>query len=122
MWTPVKLNDGTSFPYGFGWFITDINGHKLIAHGGGLPGCKREGLNACGQQSSVVEVPHRTEHHSVVTFFPFKNDEHPKGVGIFFHMAAIDFTESEKLAEIKSDFFKRPLALSLLFSCPSMEP
>ena len=38
MWTPVKLNDGITVPYGFGWEITDINGHRQIGHGGGLPG------------------------------------------------------------------------------------
>jgi len=38
MWTPIKLNDGTPVPYGFGWEIADINGHTQIGHGGGLPG------------------------------------------------------------------------------------
>ena len=37
MWTPVKLNDGSTVPYGFGWDITDINGHKRIGHGGDPP-------------------------------------------------------------------------------------
>ena len=26
MWTPVKLNDGSTYPYGFGWRIDSING------------------------------------------------------------------------------------------------
>ena len=38
MWTPVKLNDGTTHPYGFGWLLNDTHGHKTISHGGGLPG------------------------------------------------------------------------------------
>jgi len=38
MWTPVKLKNGTTHPYGFGWFIDNIQGHRCVRHGGGLPG------------------------------------------------------------------------------------
>src|SRR6266581_5537138 len=38
MWTPVKLNNGTTYPYGFGWFLHDIRGHKIIEHGGSWQG------------------------------------------------------------------------------------
>lgn len=38
MWTPVKLNDGVTKPYGFGWSIADVRGHKLIEHGGAWQG------------------------------------------------------------------------------------
>jgi CubicO group peptidase (beta-lactamase class C family) len=34
MWTPVKLNDGTTYPYGFAWRIREVNGHRLIQHDG----------------------------------------------------------------------------------------
>src|SRR4030095_12392585 len=30
MWTPTKLNDGTSYPYGFGWRLDDYKGQKNI--------------------------------------------------------------------------------------------
>ncbi|MES2319678.1 MAG: serine hydrolase domain-containing protein [Pseudomonadota bacterium] len=33
-WTPVKLNDGTTAPYGYGWQLAPRNGHRSIAHGG----------------------------------------------------------------------------------------
>jgi hypothetical protein len=36
--TPVKLTDGKTYPYGFGWFINDVRGRKLIEHGGGWQG------------------------------------------------------------------------------------
>jgi len=42
MWTPVKLNDGTSFPYGFGWELGSFRGHKLVHHGGGMSGFRAE--------------------------------------------------------------------------------
>jgi CubicO group peptidase (beta-lactamase class C family) len=35
MWTPVKLNNGTSVPYGFGWAIDEQNGHRYVDHCGG---------------------------------------------------------------------------------------
>lgn len=38
MWTPVKLNDGKDHPYGFGWELATVGGHKVVRHGGSLPG------------------------------------------------------------------------------------
>ena len=34
MWSPVKLNDGSIYPYGFGWRIDSIQGKKIIEHNG----------------------------------------------------------------------------------------
>ena len=38
MWTPVKLNNGTTSSYGFGWELGEIRNHKQVNHGGSLPG------------------------------------------------------------------------------------
>jgi len=38
MWSPVKLNSGETYPYGFGWRITPVNGHRLLGHGGAWQG------------------------------------------------------------------------------------
>jgi len=38
MWMPVTLTDGTTYPYGFGWDVTSMNGHRLIEHGGAWQG------------------------------------------------------------------------------------
>jgi CubicO group peptidase (beta-lactamase class C family) len=39
MWTPVKLNDGSSAPYGFGWGLRKTDsGHRVIEHGGAWQG------------------------------------------------------------------------------------
>ncbi|MEK6321433.1 MAG: serine hydrolase [Acidobacteriota bacterium] len=38
MWTPVKLNNGTTHPYGFGWELESVGGHRQVHHGGSLPG------------------------------------------------------------------------------------
>lgn len=38
IWTPVKLNDGSSYPYGFGWRLDDYDGRKNIGHSGSTAG------------------------------------------------------------------------------------
>ena len=38
MWTPVKLNDGKTRKYGFGWNVDTLEGHKNIGHGGSTSG------------------------------------------------------------------------------------
>jgi CubicO group peptidase (beta-lactamase class C family) len=40
MWTPVKLNDGKTHPYGFGWALGSVRGHRMIEHGGAWQGFK----------------------------------------------------------------------------------
>lgn len=40
MWTPVRLADGTTFPYGFGWFLSEQRGFRSIEHGGSWQGFK----------------------------------------------------------------------------------
>jgi CubicO group peptidase (beta-lactamase class C family) len=34
MWAAVRLNDSTTHPYGFGWFVDERRGHRLISHAG----------------------------------------------------------------------------------------
>ncbi len=38
MWTPVKLNNGQTPKYGFGWFLDTVEGHRNIGHGGSTSG------------------------------------------------------------------------------------
>ncbi|HKE59124.1 MAG TPA: serine hydrolase domain-containing protein [Pyrinomonadaceae bacterium] len=38
MWTPVRLNNNRTSDYGFGWSLSQINGHRLIEHGGAWQG------------------------------------------------------------------------------------
>lgn len=38
MWTPVRLADGSTRPYGFGWSLSPTNGVRTVSHAGGLPG------------------------------------------------------------------------------------
>ena len=41
-WAPVKLNSGNTHPYGFGWELAPVAGHKQINHGGSLPGFRAQ--------------------------------------------------------------------------------
>ena len=36
--TPYTLANGESTGYGYGWFISDLRGHRCIEHGGGING------------------------------------------------------------------------------------
>lgn len=38
MWSATTLKDGTTVPYGFGWTIESLYGHREIDTNGGLPG------------------------------------------------------------------------------------
>ncbi|MCC2957207.1 beta-lactamase family protein [Massilia sp. IC2-477] len=37
-WTPVTLKGGATHPYGFGWDLAPLNGHRRIAHNGSWQG------------------------------------------------------------------------------------
>jgi CubicO group peptidase (beta-lactamase class C family) len=39
-WAPVRLNDGATYPYGFGWGVFNQRGHLRIAHTGSWQGFK----------------------------------------------------------------------------------
>ncbi len=34
----MRLNNGQTYPYGFGWFLNEARGRRLIEHGGGWQG------------------------------------------------------------------------------------
>jgi CubicO group peptidase (beta-lactamase class C family) len=38
MWTPLRLNDGKTHEYGFGWFLSPLKGHQNIGHSGTTSG------------------------------------------------------------------------------------
>jgi CubicO group peptidase (beta-lactamase class C family) len=39
-WTPVRLNDGATYPYGFGWYLLPQRDQRRIAHTGSWQGFK----------------------------------------------------------------------------------
>jgi hypothetical protein len=38
MWQPVRLNNGSTYPYGFGWHVENWGGHRVVWHDGVMPG------------------------------------------------------------------------------------
>jgi D-alanyl-D-alanine carboxypeptidase len=38
MWTPLTFSNGKTYPYGFGFRLSEVRGHKLIAHSGQTAG------------------------------------------------------------------------------------
>ena len=54
MWTPVKLNSGATHPYGFGWELEPIAGHKQTSHGGSLPGFRSQLARFVDDKLTVV--------------------------------------------------------------------
>jgi len=54
MWTPVKLNNGSTYTYGFGWELDSIASHKQIHHGGSLPGFRSQFARFVDDRVSVI--------------------------------------------------------------------
>lgn len=59
MWTPVKLNDGSNAPYGFGWRIQKESGHRILDHGGAWQGFTSYIARYPDDQLSVVTFCNR---------------------------------------------------------------
>ena len=54
MWTPVKLNNGTSYPHGFGWQLDSLNGRRAVHHGGGGPGARTKFARFVDERLTII--------------------------------------------------------------------
>lgn len=54
MWTPIKLKDGSTASYGFGWFIDEVNGHRRVYHYGSQPGFKTMFVRYLDEKLTVI--------------------------------------------------------------------
>ncbi len=54
MWAPIKLSDGRTHPYGFGWAVRQVNGRRLIEHGGAWQGFKAQISRFVDDDLSVI--------------------------------------------------------------------
>lgn len=61
MWTPVKLNDGHTQGYGFGWSLAEVRGHHLIEHGGSWQGFKSFIARYVNDKVTVVVFANATQ-------------------------------------------------------------
>jgi CubicO group peptidase (beta-lactamase class C family) len=79
MWTPIKLVDGKTHNYGFGWAISTANGHRLIEHGGGWQGFLTHIARYVDDRLTVVVLcnlaardsnPNDIAHHVAAMYLP----------------------------------------------------
>ena len=54
IWTPVKLNDGTTYPYGFGWEVDNVAGAPRHHHGGSWQGFRCYIARYTGADLSII--------------------------------------------------------------------
>jgi CubicO group peptidase (beta-lactamase class C family) len=64
MWSPVRLSDGRTAPYGFGWDVTEINGHRLIEHGGAWQGFTIQISRYVDDKFTVIVLTNLDSEHS----------------------------------------------------------
>ena len=54
MWTPVRLNNGTTSWYGYGWQLTTNRGRTQVYHGGGGPGARASFTRFLEDRLSII--------------------------------------------------------------------
>ena len=54
MWTPVRLNDGKTHAYGFGWELDPVKDRKQVHHGGAMPGFRSQFARFVDDRVSVI--------------------------------------------------------------------
>lgn len=61
MQTPVRLNSGRTFPYGFGWSVEQALGQRVVSHGGAWQGFKTQLTRFEGADLTVVVLANLAE-------------------------------------------------------------
>jgi CubicO group peptidase (beta-lactamase class C family) len=64
MWTLVRLNGGNTYAYGFGWSITEVNGHLLLHHGGAWQGFTMHISRYVDDKLTIVVMTNLDSDHS----------------------------------------------------------
>ena len=64
MWTPAPLNNSKTYPYGFAWDIAEINGHRLLEHGGAWQGFTAHYARYPDDHLSVIVLTNLDAEHS----------------------------------------------------------
>ncbi len=64
MWTPVRLNTGETYPYGFGWELSTVNGHRLVSHTGSNQGFSISISRYVQDRLTVVVLTNLDSSHS----------------------------------------------------------
>jgi CubicO group peptidase (beta-lactamase class C family) len=64
IWTPVKLNNGTTYPYGFGWDLAPKNGHHAVSHDGAWQGFTMSIARYVDDRLTVIVMTNLDEDNS----------------------------------------------------------
>lgn len=64
MLAPTRLNDGSLYPYGFGWGTADYRGHRIFHHTGGISGFASQMLHFRDESLTTIVL-------SNLYLFPF---------------------------------------------------
>lgn len=64
IWTPVKLNSGKTSPYGFGWRVAEVNGHRLLEHGGAWQGFTMHISRYVDDQLTIIVMTNLDSGHA----------------------------------------------------------
>lgn len=58
-WTPAVLNNGKPTHYGYGWAMNSYEGHKIVAHGGGIHGFSTDAIRLPDDRVFVAVLTNR---------------------------------------------------------------
>jgi CubicO group peptidase (beta-lactamase class C family) len=61
VFTPVSLNSGKTYPYGFGWDVEERAGARLLRHGGSWQGFKTDIARFLGSDLTIVVLANLAE-------------------------------------------------------------
>ena len=64
MWTPVKLNNGKTYPYGFGWRVNSVEGHRVLSHVGAWQGFTMDIARYVDDRLTVIVMTNLDENNS----------------------------------------------------------
>lgn len=64
MWTPMTCSDRKKYPYGFGWWVQESNGHRLLEHGGAWQGFTADISRYVDNRLTVVVLTNLDASHS----------------------------------------------------------
>ena len=75
VWTPVSSRGTVLKHYGFGWFLNESKGHRVVGHGGGRPGTSTQISRFLDDRVTVIVLANRSEvnaerlAHQVARFY-----------------------------------------------------
>jgi CubicO group peptidase (beta-lactamase class C family) len=64
IWRPVKLNSGTTYPYGFGWSLEPQNGHRAVSHNGAWQGFTMSIARYVDERLTVIVMTNLDENNA----------------------------------------------------------